>query len=137
MNYETTANIVALSHGLLILIVLGGIFLSIRIKRYRPIEALLLILAVIIWSLYGGCPLTTLENYLRTIAGSPAPMLVTDGFIPYYLIRFFDWRISGDTITILTYALVFVFLVLSIEWEIPILKRIQDKLAHKRYRSKM
>ena len=134
-KYEIFANIIMAVHGLLIFFVFLGIFVSIRIKRFRPIEALFLLTALVIWSLYGACPLTSIENHFRNQGSEVVPLLET-GFIPYYINEWFSLDISNRAITIATYAIAAFFLVLTIEWEMPLIKKFQNKLAHRRFRTK-
>lgn len=118
------ADIVSISHALLIILVFIGIGVSVKVKRFRPIEAVLLLSAIVIWSLYGGCPLTTLEAYLRPELSEP---LLKQGFIPYYLNNFFNLSISGAMVEIITYILALTFLALSFEWELPIIRKFLKK----------
>ncbi|OGM96346.1 MAG: hypothetical protein A3B86_04380 [Candidatus Yanofskybacteria bacterium RIFCSPHIGHO2_02_FULL_38_22b] len=114
-------------HTILILSVFIGIFLSIRIKRFRPIEALVLLVAIVIWSLYEECPLTSAEVYLRNLSGQ-VTSLGEVGFIAYYLSIWFNLSIYPTTITFLTYVIAFIFLLLSIAWELPYLKRLRQQI---------
>ncbi len=118
MNYALLANIVTVLHTILIVGVLVGILISVRYKRFRPIEAAVLLGAVIIWSLYGGCPLTYLENFLRTLSGYPLPLIET-GFIPYYFSSWLGWSITNSQLTIATYVTAVIFLLVSIKWASP------------------
>lgn len=121
------ANTVAIAHGLLIISVFIGIFLSIRVQRFRPVEAGILLSAIVIWSLYGACPLTTLEQELRNQAGQNPPLYEL-GFIAFYVKTLFQVSITPQLVTIITYAMALVFLVLSIEWELPLIRKWQKKL---------
>lgn len=105
-------------HASLIILVLIGILISVRYKKYRPIESSLLLSAVIIWSIYGGCPLTYLENYLRVKSGESIPIL-KDGFISYYIEKIFSLNIPDKIIVITTYLVCIIFLLISIEWITP------------------
>jgi hypothetical protein len=117
-NYVNLANIVMVLHVVLILSVFVGIAISIRYKRFRPIESFILLSAILIWSLYGGCPLTYLENYLRVYSGYPIPILEA-GFIPYYFDKWFNFHITAYQLTVATYTTALVFLLTSIEWVSP------------------
>ncbi len=105
-------------HWLLILSVFIGILLSVRYKRFRPFEAGILLVSIVIWSLYSGCPLTYLEDYLRNLAGYPLPIVKT-GFISFYFNNWFGVSITDYQLTITTYITALVFLVISIEWLNP------------------
>ena len=124
--HSMAADLIMIIHTILIVLVFLGILLSIKYKRFRPVEALFLLTAVVIWSIYGACPLTTLENYYRNLSGYPIPLMEV-GFIPYYFDKWLGLNISTDLITILTYAVAALFLVLTIEWEIPLIKRLKLK----------
>ncbi len=116
--YEFLANIIMILHFILICGVLIGILVSIRYKRFRPIESIILLSAIIIWSLYDGCPLTYLENFLRIKAGLPIELLHA-GFIPFYIKNIFGWTISKYELTITTYIVAFVFFLLSVDFINP------------------
>jgi len=118
MSYENFANLVMVLHVILILSVLIGILVSVRYKRFRPFEATFLLLAVIIWSLYGGCPLTYIENSLRISAGHPLPISEI-GFIPFYMDRWFNLPITNYQLKVATYITAIIFLFTSIEWASP------------------
>ena len=128
MSHLFIANILTAVHTTLILAVFIGIFLSIRIKRFRPFEALVLLIAVVIWSLYGACPLTTAEAFFRNQSGQDPSSLNQLGFIAHYLYSWFNLTISPTTISYTTYGIAALFLFLSIEWELPLLQRIQRKV---------
>ncbi|SRR6266540_223927 len=85
MSYLLIANLLTIIHAALMLFVFIGIFLSVRIKRFRPVETLLLLTIIVIWSLYRECPLTTAEAYLQNQAGQYTS-LNQIGFIAYYLL---------------------------------------------------
>lgn len=118
MNYEALANIIMTIHTVLILSVLIGILVSVRYKRFRPIESIILLSAILIWSVYGGCPLTYLEDSLRVSANNPLP-IIEIGFIPYYFNEWFGLPITNHQLTIITYITAFIFFITSIEWLSP------------------
>jgi len=118
MSYESLANTVMIFHAILIVFVFVGILVSIRNKRFRPIESLILLSAIIIWSLYGGCPLTYLENSLRIQAGNPLP-ITEIGFIPFYVSRWFAFSVTDYQLTFATYLTAIIFFATSIEWLSP------------------
>lgn len=127
LSNEAIAEIIMLSHALLIFLVFAGILISVRIKRFRPIEALFLLSAVIIWSLYGACPLTAAEVYFREAAGQHLPLMEL-GFIAYYLQTWFHWEIAPGMITAATYTITAIFLFLTVEWELPLLKKFTKRI---------
>lgn len=118
MIYEVFATAVMILHVMLIGAVFLGILAGARFKRFRPIETFILLAAIVIWSIYGGCPLTSLENFLRTRAGYPLPLSET-GFIPFYAHEWFGLSISNPQITVITYIIATIFLAVSIEWLSP------------------
>ena len=118
MNYLFLAQVVTTLHTLLIAAVLLGIIVSIRYKRYRPIEALILLSAVLIWSLYSGCPLTHLESNLRVSAGQ-TNLIDQMGFIPFYADQWFGILITRQQILLITYITAIIFFAISIKWISP------------------
>ncbi|MHB1330829.1 MAG: DUF2784 family protein, partial [Minisyncoccota bacterium] len=69
MSAATLANITAITHITTIVLVIVGLLVSFRYKRFRPWEAGILISIVILWSYYGNCPLTIIEQHYRDLAG--------------------------------------------------------------------
>lgn len=125
------ADAVSFVHLLVILLVFVGIYVSVRVKWFRPIESAVLLLAIVIWSLHGGCPLTTLESYLRA-GTSDASILREIGFIPFYLERWFGVAISPKAVDVWTYGIAIFFFVLTLEWLVPFIKKIPVlKLIHR------
>jgi Protein of Unknown function (DUF2784) len=120
MFYDNLADIVMVFHAAMIVSVFLGILFSVRYKRFRPLESIILLSAIVIWSLYGGCPLTYAENYLRISAGNPLP-LVDVGFISFYLNNWFGLMMTDHTVVLITYVIVAVFFAISIEWLSPYL----------------
>lgn len=113
--YGALADAVMAVHVLLILLVFAGIVIALEWRRFRPVEAVLLISALLIWSLYGGCPLTGLESHFRSMAGTPIPLQEV-GFIAFYVREWFGVAVSDATITKATYAIAILFVLLSFEW---------------------
>ncbi len=136
MSYDALANLVMVIHIVLIGVVFIGILISIRYKRFRPIESLILLAAIVIWSLYAGCPLTHLENHLRISAGTPLP-LTEIGFIPYYLNQWLSFSITDSQLTLATYTIAALFLITSVEWLSPFVNpeivKIRKILGRKRF----
>ena len=83
MNYAFLANATAITHASAIILVIIGLLVSFRYKRFRPWEAGILLTTVVLWSYYGNCPLTIVEQYFRDLAGQNAN-LTSVGFLPYY-----------------------------------------------------
>jgi Protein of Unknown function (DUF2784) len=115
MSYGTLANIVTALHCLFILSVFIGILICVKYKKFRPLEASILLCAIVIWSLYGGCPLTNIESYLRLESGSPIPINEV-GFIPYYLSTWFNLSLTNLQVELFTYGICILFVVISFEW---------------------
>ena len=118
MPYKFLADAVMIIHATLIFLVLAGILISIRYKRFRPMESIALLSAVLVWSLYGGCPATYLENHLRILAGQPLP-LAEIGFIPFYFDKWFNLSVTDFQLTIATYITALIFFLISVEWVSP------------------
>ena len=124
--YNLFANIIMVLHTTLIISVFVGLTLSFKYKKLRPFEAIFLLSAIVIWSIYGGCPLTMLENYLRNLSGDNI-LLTEVGFIPYYINTWFSYNMSGETVKYTTYLIATIFLVLSLDWEWPLIKKLKRR----------
>jgi hypothetical protein len=137
MNYGFLANATAVTHITLIVVVLAGLLISFRYKRFRPWEAGVLIAVVILWSYYGNCPLTILEEKFRILAGKPSG-ITNVGFLPYYANKLlgisFSSRIVQQT-TFFTGGAVFAS---SIEWLSPFMhyELFRARKFFKRFRRK-
>ena len=118
MNYNFLANATAVTHFVVIFVVLGGILVSIRYKRFRPWESLALIIVVILWSVYGNCPLTIAEEHFRTLAGHPS-YITSVGFLPFYAHKFFGLSLLSSTVVRSTYFTGGIFTLASVEWLSP------------------
>jgi hypothetical protein len=120
MNYTFLADLTAVVHVTIIFLVLFGILVSVRYKRFRPIEAAVLLIVIVLWSAYGNCPLIILEDYFRNLAGHPIH-LTGVGFIPYYAQKFLHLNISAHTVKASTYTTASVFFLATVEWISPYL----------------
>ena len=118
MNYNILADAKAITHLTVILIVLIGILVSIRYKRFRPWESLILIVVVILWSVYGNCPLTIVEEYFRKLAGNPSG-ITSVGFLPFYANKLFGISLLSSTVVRSTYFTGGMFTLASVEWLSP------------------
>ena len=94
MNYSFLADLTAITHITTIVVVIAGLLVSFRYKRFRPWEAGILLSVVLLWSYYGNCPLTILEQSLREAAGE-STNLTAVGFLPYYANKFLDIGLSS------------------------------------------
>lgn len=118
MNYDIFADTTAVVHFIIIVAVIIGLLISFRYRRFRPWEAGALILIVVLWSYYGNCPLTILEQYFRELAGQ-SPSLTDIGFLPYYADKFFAIGISSKLIQRTTFFTGGAVFAASIEWLAP------------------
>ncbi len=118
MDYLFLANTTAVTHFAIIVAVILGLLISFRYKRFRPWEAGALILIVVLWSYYGNCPLTILEEYFRELAGAPSG-ITNVGFLPYYADKFLAISISSRVIQRSTFFTGGAIFTASIEWLAP------------------
>lgn len=117
-NYDFLADTTAVVHFLIIVAVIVGLLISFRYRRFRPWEAGALILIVVLWSYYGNCPLTILEQYLRDLAGESAN-LTSVGFLPYYADKLLGIGLSSRLIQRTTFFTGGAIFTASIEWLTP------------------
>lgn len=118
MNYDLFADTTAVVHFIIIVAVILGLLISFRYRRFRPWEAGALIIIVVLWSYYGNCPLTIVEEYFRTLAGNPSG-ITNVGFLPYYAEKFFAIGISSRIIQRTTFFTGGAIFAASIEWLAP------------------
>lgn len=118
MNYDFFADTTAVVHFVIIVAVIIGLLISFRYRRFRPWEAGALISIVVLWSYYGNCPLTILEQYWRELAGQ-SPSLTNVGFIPYYADKLFAIGISSKLIQKTTFFTGGAIFTASIDWLSP------------------
>lgn len=120
MNYLLLADLTAVVHALILLAVVIGLLISFRYKRFRPWEAGSLLLIVVLWSYYGNCPLTILEEHYRVLGGQPSG--ITDiGFLPYYANEIFGLTIPSKVVQRTTFFMGGVVFMGSIEALAPIM----------------
>lgn len=120
MDYNTLADLTAVSHITIIVVVLIGLLLSFRYKRFRPWEAAILLSVVLLWSYYGNCPFTILEEHFRTLAGNPSG-ITNVGFLPYYANKLFSIELTSRMVQRVTFFTGGVFFAGSVEWLSPIM----------------
>ena len=118
LNYRILADATALTHISTIILVILGLLISFRYKRFRPWEAGALILVVILWSYYGNCPLTIIEQYFRDMSGQQAN-LTTIGFLPYYANKLLDISLSSRLVQRFTFFTGGAIFAASLEWLSP------------------
>jgi len=118
MDYDLLADSTAAIHFASIVIVIIGLLISFRYKRFRPWEAGALIVVVVLWSYYGNCPLTIVEQYFRDLAGQDAN-LTSVGFLPFYANRLLNLSISSRLVQRTTFFTGGAIFASSIEWLAP------------------
>lgn len=120
MNYAFLANATATTHFAINILVIVGLLACFRYKRFRPWEAGLVVVVLLLWSYYGNCPLTILEQYFREMAGQNTN-LTSVGFLPYYAERFFNFELSSRVVQRFTFFTGGALFVASIEWLAPVM----------------
>lgn len=118
MNYDLWADTTAVVHFLTIAAVIVGLLVCFRYKRFRPFEAGALILIVVLWSYYGNCPLTILEQWLREQAGQ-TPTLTSVGFLPYYADKLLGIGLTSRLVQRTTFFTGGAIFTASVEWLAP------------------
>lgn len=118
MNYNLIADTTAIVHITIIIAVLIGLLISFRYKRFRPFEAGILIVIVVLWSHYGNCPLTIVEEYFRVLAGNPTG-ITNVGFLPYYANKLMGLELSSRLVQKTTFFTGGMFFAASISWFEP------------------
>ena len=114
MNYNILADATAITHITIVFIVLIGILVSIRYKRFRPWESLALVIIVLLWSVYGNCPLTIIEEHFRRLAGDPT-YITSVGFLPFYAHKLLGVSLMSSTVVKSTYFFGGIFTLASVE----------------------
>ncbi len=120
MHYDLFADTTAIVHFTIIVAVIIGLLVSFRYRRFRPWEAGALVLIVVLWSYYGNCPLTILEQYWREMAGE-APNLTDVGFLPYYANRILGIGLSSRVVQRSTFFTGGAIFTASLDWLSPYL----------------
>ena len=118
MNYNLLANTTAVTHISTIILVVVGLLVCFRFKRFRPLEAGILLVVVVLWSYYGNCPLTIVEQYFRDLAGQNAN-LTSVGFLPYYANKLLNIGLSSRIVQRTTFFTGGMLFAASIEWLSP------------------
>lgn len=109
----------AVVHLLTIVAVLGGLLISFRYKRFRPWEAGALIAVVVLWSYYGNCPFTIIEQHWRELAGETGVNLTSVGFLPYYAHKLMNIELTSRLVQQSTFFTGGIFFAASIDWLAP------------------
>ncbi|MEX2013824.1 MAG: DUF2784 domain-containing protein [Parcubacteria group bacterium] len=118
MNYALLADITAVTHFISIALVIIGLLACFRYKRFRPLEAGALVVIVVLWSYYGNCPLTILEQYFRDMAGQDTNLTAV-GFLPYYANQLLDISFSSKLVQKATFFTGGAIFAASLEWLSP------------------
>lgn len=139
-KYALYADATAIAHATIIVGVLIGLLVAFRYKRFRPWEAGILLAVVLLWSYYGNCPLTIVEQHYRDLAHEHTN-LTQVGFLPYYADKLLSYDISSRTVQRSTFFVGGVFFASSIEWFAPFIHvelfRLRRFLSrHKRRRAR-
>ena len=120
MSYGFLANLTAIIHFITIVAVIIGLLVSFRYRRFRVWEAATLIAVIILWSYYGNCPFTILEQHLRDLAGESSN-LTSVGFLPYYANKFMNISIPSKLVQRSTFFTGGALFTASIEWLSPVM----------------
>jgi hypothetical protein len=118
MNYDFWADTTALTHFITIVAVIVGLLICFRYKRFRPWEAGALVLIVVLWSYYGNCPLTIIEQHLRDLAGQESNLTAV-GFLPYYAQKLLSMDLPSKFVQRFTFFTGGAIFAASIEWLSP------------------
>lgn len=118
MNYNLLANVTAVTHISTIILVVVGLLICFRFKRFRPLEAGIFLAVVVLWSYYGNCPLTIAEQYFRNLAGQNSN-LTSVGFLPYYANKLLNIGLSSRIVQRTTFFTGGMLFAASIEWLSP------------------
>lgn len=118
MNYGLLANVTAIAHISTIILVIVGLLVSFRFKRFRPLEAGILLAVFVFWSYYGNCPLTIIEQHFRDLAGQDTN-LTSVGFLPYYANKWMNISLSSRLVQKTTFFTGGAIFASSIEWLSP------------------
>src|SRR3989338_4002862 len=118
MSYGFLANATAVTHFTAIVAVIVGLLVSFRYKRFRPWEAGIILVVVVLWSYYGNGPLTILEEKFRTLAGSPSG-ITNIGFLPYYANKLMNVSLTSQTVQRFTFFTGGTIFAASLEWLSP------------------
>lgn len=94
MNYAFWADVTAVAHISILILVVIGLVVAYRYKRFRPWEAGIVITIVVMWSYFGNCPLAILEQWLRDQAGQHVDIDAL-GFTSYYASKLFGFELPS------------------------------------------
>lgn len=117
-DYHFWADMTAGVHFGIIVAVILGLLVSFRYKRFRPWEAGALISIVVLWSYYGNCPLTILEEKLRILAEAPSGITEV-GFLPFYANKFLGVALTSRVVQRTTFFTGGAIFTASLEWLAP------------------
>ncbi len=120
MDYNFWADVTAVTHFTTIVAVILGLLVSFRYKRFRPWEAAALVAIVVLWSYYGNCPLTILEEKLRVLAGNPSG-ITNVGFLPFYAKKLLGIEFTSRLVQRTTFFTGGALFAASLEWLSPVM----------------
>lgn len=120
MDYAFWANTTAVIHSTVIVVTVFGLLLSFRYKRFRPWEAAIVIITILLWSYYGNCPLAMLEQHLRDMAGQQVN-IASVGFTSYYAQKLLSIDIPSRIVQRTTFFTGGALFAASIEWLAPVM----------------
>ena len=114
---EILADIVFWFHLFWGLALISGGFVAIKTKRYLPIHGAIVGASIFSQLLFLGCPLTTLEQNLRSMA-TGEEVRFQGGFIVHYFVEWFGTAPSAIVFTVTTYMISVFAVALVISWMI-------------------
>ena len=83
------------AHALWVLTYAFGPLAGLRFRKWKFFQLGMMAFTLVLWPLWGGCPLTTLENALRRRAGGA---VYPGGFIAHYLEKIVYWDLPKGTL---------------------------------------
>ncbi len=87
-GWRLGADVALALHALWVLTYVFGPLAALKVPKWRLPQLAMMAATLIIWPLWGGCPLTTLENLMHRHAGEAA---YPGGFIAFYLEKIVYW----------------------------------------------
>lgn len=115
--FQVLADIVFWFHWFWILVILGGIFMAIKFKWYRPIHGAVMVTTLGSQLLFSGCSLAALEQNLRGMA-TGQKVEFQSGFIVYYFDKWLGIAPPTTALTVVSYLVAVFTIALIISWAI-------------------
>lgn len=111
-RYKLLADIIAILHLALTLLIVLSFAVAIATPRYRVFALLVSVVLLISWRIWSDCPCVKWENYLRMRYD---PKTVYRGsFVKHYSRKYLPFTISGTFIKIAVFAMLIVLAILTI-----------------------